>query len=227
MSILETKDLYFTYPDGDARRVILDHVNTSFEKGKFYTILGSSGCGKTTFLSLIGALDQPESGHILYDGEDIKEIGYEKYRRNHIGIVFQNYNLINYMTGLENVMVALGITENKIDKDLKEYAYEILASVGIDKTKANRKIKRLSGGEQQRVAVARALATNVDIIMADEPTGNLDKQTSNTIVELLKELAHKHNKCVIVVTHSPEVAKQSDVIMRLHSHTQNFTYEIV
>ena len=225
MSVLETKDLYFTYPDGDSRRIILNHVNTSFEKGKFYTILGSSGSGKTTFLSLIAALDKPESGEILYNGEDIEKLGYEKYRRNHVGIVFQNYNLIDYMTGLENVIVALGITENKPEGDMKEYALKILESVGIDETKAKRKIKRLSGGEQQRVAIARALATNVDIIMADEPTGNLDKKTSETIVELFKELAHVHNKCVIVVTHAPEIAKQSDVIMRLLTHMQDFTYE--
>ena len=226
MSILETKELYFTYPDGDSRRVILNHVNTSFEKGKFYTILGSSGCGKTTFLSLIGALDKPESGEILYNGKNITEIGYEKFRRNHIGIVFQNYNLINYMSGLENVMVALGITENKITDDLEKHALEILNSVGIDEKKARRKIKRLSGGEQQRVAIARALATNVDVILADEPTGNLDRATSDTIVELFKELAHERNKCVIVVTHSNEVANKSDVIMRMNTYTQDFSYEI-
>ena len=225
MSILETKDLYFTYPDGDSRRVILDHVNTSFEKGKFYTILGSSGCGKTTFLSLIAALDKPESGEILFNGENIESIGFEKYRRNHIGIVFQNYNLIPYMSGLENVMVALGISENKPSDDLKGHALNILESIGIDGTKATRKIKRLSGGEQQRVAIARALATNVDIIMADEPTGNLDKKTSETIVELFKKLAHDFNKCVIVVTHAPEIAKESDVTMYLHSHIQGFSYE--
>lgn len=227
MSILETKDLYFTYPDGDSRRVILNQLNTSFEKGKFYTILGSSGCGKTTFLSVIGALDKPESGEVLYDGKNIEEIGLERYRRNHVGMVFQNYNLIPYMNGLQNVMVALGITENKIEQDKEKYALEVLASVGIDEIKARRKIKRLSGGEQQRVAIARTLATNADIILADEPTGNLDSKTSDTIVELFKELAHERNKCVIVVTHSIEVAKQSDIILRMNSYTQDFSYEIV
>ena len=227
MSILETKNLYFTYPDGDSRRVILNQLNTSFEKGKFYTILGSSGCGKTTFLSVIGALDKPESGEVLYDGKNIEEIGLERYRRNHVGMVFQNYNLIPYMNGLQNVMVALGITENKIEQDKEKYALEVLASVGIDEIKARRKIKRLSGGEQQRVAIARTLATNADIILADEPTGNLDSKTSDTIVELFKELAHERNKCVIVVTHSIEVAKQSDIILRMNSYTQDFSYEIV
>ena len=220
--ILEVKDLYFTYPDGDGRKVILNNVNVSFEKGKFYTILGESGSGKTTFLSLIAALDKPEKGEILFNGESIESIGYEKYRRNNIGIVFQSYNLIPYMNGLENVMVAMSITDNEIDKDMKSKALEILSGVGIDGTKATRRINRLSGGEQQRVAIARAISTNVDVIIADEPTGNLDSKTSDTIIELFKELAHERNKCVIMVTHAEKIALQSDVILRLNTDTQDF-----
>ncbi|MBR5794675.1 MAG: ABC transporter ATP-binding protein [Erysipelotrichaceae bacterium] len=222
MSILETRDLYFTYPDGDERKVILNNVNVSFDKGMFYTILGESGSGKTTFLSLISALDKPESGEILFNGESIKKIGYEKYRRNDIGIVFQSFNLIPYMNGVENVMVAMSITENKMDKDIKKKALEILESVGIDGNKAMRRINRLSGGEQQRVAIARAISTNVDIIIADEPTGNLDSKTSDTIIELFKELAHVRNKCVIMVTHAQKVADASDIILKLNTDTQNF-----
>lgn len=225
MSILEVKDLFFTYPDGDSRRTILNHISVSFDKGQFYTILGSSGCGKTTFLSLIAALDKPESGNIYYEGKEISEIGYENYRRNHISIVFQSYNLIPYMTALENVRVAMGITDNKMPSDMTTQALELLESVGIDSNKAKRRVNKLSGGEQQRVAIARALSTNVDIILADEPTGNLDNQTSVTIVDLLKELAHKRNKCVIVVTHDEKVAKESDKILRLYSHTQSFDFE--
>ena len=220
--ILEVKDLYFTYPDGDARKVILNEVNVAFEKGKFYTILGESGSGKTTFLSLIAALDKPERGEILYDGESIAKIGYEKYRRNNIGIVFQSYNLIPYMNGVENVMVAMSITDNKLEKDMKKQALEILSSVGIDGSKATRRINRLSGGEQQRVAIARALSTNVDVIIADEPTGNLDSRTSDTIIELFKELAHDRNKCVIMVTHAQKIADESDVVLKLNTDTQNF-----
>ena len=119
MNILETKDLYFTYPDGDARKVILNDVNVSFEKGKFYTILGASGSGKTTFLSLIAALDKAERGEILYEGKSLSEIGYEKYRRNNVGIVFQSYNLIPYMNAVENVMVAMSITDNEMEKDMR------------------------------------------------------------------------------------------------------------
>ena len=222
MSILEVKDLYFTYPDGDNRKIILNEVNVSFEKGKFYTILGASGSGKTTFLSLIAALDKPEKGEILFNGEDIGKIGLEKYRRNNIGIVFQSYNLIPYMNGLENVMVAMSITDNKIEGNMKEKALEILESVGIDGSKATRRINRLSGGEQQRVAIARAISTNVEVIVADEPTGNLDGKTSETIIELFKELAHQRDKCVIMVTHSEKIAEQSDVILKLNTDTQNF-----
>ena len=222
MTILETRDLYFTYPDGENRKVILNEVNVSFEKGKFYTILGASGSGKTTFLSLIAALDKPEKGEILFNGEDIGKIGLEKYRRNNIGIVFQSYNLIPYMNGLENVMVAMSITDNKIEGNMKEKALEILESVGIDGTKATRRINRLSGGEQQRVAIARAISTNVEVIVADEPTGNLDGKTSETIIDLFKELAHDRNKCVIMVTHSEKIADQSDVILKLNTDTQNF-----
>lgn len=222
MSILETKDLYFTYPDGEYRKVILNEVNVSFEKGKFYTILGASGSGKTTFLSLLAALDKPERGEILFNGETIESIGYEKYRRNNIGIVFQSYNLIPYMNALENVMVAMSITDNEMDKDMNSKALEILASVGIDGTKATRRINGLSGGEQQRVAIARAISTNVEVILADEPTGNLDAKTSETIIDLFKELAHNRNKCVIMVTHSEMIANRSDVILKLNTDTQDF-----
>ena len=222
MNILETKDLYFTYPDGDARKVILNDVNVSFEKGKFYTILGASGSGKTTFLSLIAALDKAERGEILYEGKSLSEIGYEKYRRNNAGIVFQSYNLIPYMNAVENVMVAMSITDNEMEKDMKGQALRILESVGIDGSKATRRINRLSGGEQQRVAIARAISTNVEVVLADEPTGNLDAKTSETIIEIFKELAHKQNKCVIMVTHSEKIVNQSDVILKLNTDNQNF-----
>lgn len=225
MNILETKDLYFTYPDGDARKVILNDVNVSFEKGKFYTILGASGSGKTTFLSLIAALDKAERGEILYEGKSLSEIGYEKYRRNNAGIVFQSYNLIPYMNAVENVMVAMSITDNEMEKDMKGQALRILESVGIDGSKATRRINRLSGGEQQRVAIARAISTNVEVVLADEPTGNLDAKTSETIIEIFKELAHKQNRCVIMVTHSEKIANQSDVILKLNTDIQNFEVE--
>lgn len=221
MKILETKNLSFAYKDGDGQRIILNNVSASFEQGKFYTILGASGSGKTTFLSLIGALENPQSGVVEYNGEDIRKIGLDKYRRKNVALIFQNFNLINYMVAVENVILAMSISgeTNKVDK--KE-AYNYLEQVGLDRKKSNRFVTRLSGGEQQRVAIARAISTKANIIMADEPTGNLDNETSNQIVNIFKDLAHKQNKCVIVVTHSKEIAKESDVIMELDTSIQNF-----
>lgn len=208
--ILEAKDLNYYYQDGDKRRYILKDTSVSFEKGKFYTILGQSGSGKTTFLSLLGALDTPHGGEVLFNGEDIKKIGYEKYRRNNVGIIFQSYNLVPTFTAVENVLIPMAITENEIPEDAKTVAYNLLDYIGIVKSKADRPVNKLSGGEQQRVAIARALATNVDLILADEPTGNLDEEMEQEIVDIFKRLAHEHDKCVIVVTHSNEIAKQSD-----------------
>ncbi|GBU10908.1 ABC transporter ATP-binding protein [Erysipelotrichaceae bacterium] len=215
MSIIETTDLNYFYQDGENRRYILRDINCTFEKGKFYTILGQSGSGKTTFLSLISALDSPKSGVISYEGKDLKEIGYEKYRRNNIGIIFQSYNLVPYMTAVENVLVAMSITNNALPENEKEVAYNLLDYIGLTRTKANRMVNKLSGGEQQRVAIARALATNVELILADEPTGNLDEDMENEIIDIFKKLAHEHNKCVIVVTHSNEIAQQSDETLYL------------
>lgn len=215
MSFLTVENINYSYQDGDQRRYILKDVSCEFEKGKFYAILGESGSGKTTFLSLISALDKPQSGEIRVDGESIAKIGYERYRRNKIGIIFQQYNLIPFMTAVENVRVAMSITENELPKNQDEVAYNLLDYIGITKDKANRAVNKLSGGEQQRVAIARALSTNVDLILADEPTGNLNEEMETEIVAILKRLAHDHNKCVIVVTHSTEIAKQADVTFKL------------
>ncbi|MCT1903588.1 ABC transporter ATP-binding protein [Oceanobacillus sojae] len=213
--ILEAKDLNYYYQDGEQRRYILKDTSISFEKGKFYTILGQSGSGKTTLLSLLSALDSPHSGEILFNEEDIKKIGYEKYRRNNVGIIFQSYNLVPTFTAVENVLVPMSITENEIPEDTKTVAYNLLDYIGIVKNKADRLVNRLSGGEQQRVAIARALATNVELILADEPTGNLDEEMEQEIIDIFKRLAHEHGKCVIVVTHSNEIALQSDQAFRL------------
>lgn len=216
MTILEAKDLSYFYQDGEKRRMILQDTSVKFEKGQFYTILGESGSGKTTFLSLISALDAPTAGEILYNGEDIRHIGYDRFRRDDVSIIFQNYNLVPYLTGLENVLVAMSITDNERPRDTTEIAYNLLDYIGINKVKADRLVNQLSGGEQQRIAIARALATNVDIILADEPTGNLDVGMEEEIVTIFKELASIHNKCVIVVTHSREIAEQSDQIFYLN-----------
>lgn len=215
MPILETKDLSYYFRDGDNKRNILTGADWSFERGRMYAIVGESGSGKTTFLSLISALDSPKSGSILFEGVDIRDIGYDIYRRNKVGIVFQNYNFIPYLTAVENVLVAMNITDNPIPKDMKSLAYNLLDYIGVDRDKANRSINKLSGGEQQRVAIARALSTDVDLIVADEPTGNLNSEMEREIIEIFKTLAHEHGKCVILVTHSPEVASEADEIIRL------------
>ncbi len=214
-TILSASHLSYYYQDGDTRRHILRDVSQDFERGRFYTILGESGCGKTTFLALISGLDAPKNGIVRYEGTDIRTLGLDQFRRNNIGIVFQSYNLIPYMTAVENVLVAMSITENNLPKNKKETALSLLQYVGIDATKANRLVTKLSGGEQQRVAIARAVATDVDLILADEPTGNLDEEKEAEIVEIFKSLAHEYNKCVIVVTHSSDVAACSDEVIRL------------
>jgi putative ABC transport system ATP-binding protein len=215
MTLLETKAVDYYYQDGDQRRYILKETSVSFEKGTFYAILGQSGSGKTTFLSLISALDSPKSGQVLYEGTDIEKIGHENYRRDDISIIFQSYHLIPYLSAVENVLVPMAITKNQLPDNQREVAYNLLDYIGITKEKADRLVNQLSGGEQQRVAIARALATNVDIILADEPTGNLDEEMEQEIIDIFKELAHVHNKCVIVVTHANEIAQQADEVLYL------------
>ena len=215
MKILETKNLSYFYQDGGAKRIILKDVNISFESGKFYTIIGESGSGKTTLLSVLAGLDNPKAGQVFYKDEDIAKIGLDKYRRNYISMIFQNYNLINYLNAYDNVYTAMNISDNTKTKVNKEDIINILNKVGIDESKIKRRVTKLSGGEQQRVAIARALATNTEVIIADEPTGNLDIETSDYIVNLLKDLAHEDGKTIIMVTHNTDIAKVSDVIYKI------------
>ena len=209
-TILKLENINYSYIDGGYERKILKDLSYEFESGQFYTILGPSGSGKTTLLSLIAGLDTPQSGTIYFNGEDIRKIGLGQYRRNKIAIVFQQYNLISYLTAYENVLVAMTETDNKLPKDKKQVAYALLEKFGIVRTKADRLVSQLSGGEQQRVAIARALASNVDLIFADEPTGNLDTATEKEIIAVFEELAHEYGKTVIVVTHSDTVSRLSD-----------------
>jgi len=213
-AILKFQNLNYHYKSNNKKYTILDNVNFSFQAGHFYTILGPSGSGKTTTLSLASGLDIPRSGSVLFKGTDIRKIGLDSYRNKHVSIIFQSYNLITYMTALQNVVTAMEITGVDVE-DKKERAVELLKKVGLTEIEAKRKVLQLSGGQQQRVAIARALSCNVDLLIADEPTGNLDQATAFDIIELFKELAHKENKCIIVVTHSPDVARQSDTAVFL------------
>ena len=215
MKVIEIEKLSHTYQDGLKKKKVLKEVSIDFEKGKFYAILGESGSGKTTLLSLIAGLDRVQKGSIKFKGKEIKDIGLTNYRLKHVNIVFQSYNLIQYMTAVENIVTALDITKIKIEnKTRKEYAYELLESVGIDRETASRTVLKLSGGEQQRVAIARSMAGDVSIILADEPSGNLDEDTENKIIGIFKKLK-KEGKTIIVVTHSKNVAKNADVIYKI------------
>lgn len=213
MSILSIEHLYYSY-DGGKTPVLID-INYDFEKGKSYAIVGKSGAGKTTLLSLISGLDTASSGKILYNDNDISRIDKYKYRSHNIGVVFQSFNLLPHLTALENVILSMDIAGVKVS-DKKKHALEMLAKVHIDENKASRRILKLSGGEQQRVAIARALSYNPDIILADEPTGNLDGETEGEVINILKSLSKNDDKCVIIVTHSPKVSESVDIVYRLH-----------
>ena len=209
-TILKLEDLCYSYIDGGYERQILKNLSFEFEEKKFYTILGPSGSGKTTLLSIIAGLDFAKSGHVYFRDKEITKSNVGKYRRNDISIVFQQYNLISYLTAVENVMLAMTETDNDIPKDKKNVAYNLLEKFGIVRSKADRLVGQLSGGEQQRVSIARSLASNVDLIFADEPTGNLDTATEIEIINIFKELAEEYGKTIIVVTHSNQVAEMSD-----------------
>lgn len=211
MSILKIKNLNFSY---DNNKKVLKDINIEFEEGKIYGIYGKSGAGKSTLLSLLAGLEKTKDGDILYDDKDVDNISREKYRSTVVGIIFQSYNLLYKYTPLENIILSMNIAGIK-DKNKKEKALELLDKVHISMDKATSKVLHLSGGEMQRVAIARALSTNAKIILADEPTGNLDKENEEEIINILKDLAHKENKCVIVVSHSENVKKMVDKVFYL------------
>ena len=221
MNILEVKNLNYSYPDGDGKRVIFNNCNVSFSLGKFYSILGDSGSGKTTFLSIIAGLDKKYQGEVLYEGKEIKEIGLDKYRRSGVSMIFQSYNLIPHLNAIENCFIAMDISSN-VNRLDKNKVRKLLELYGIDEKKAKRKVNSLSGGEQQRVAIVRTILSESKIIVADEPTGNLDQNVSQSIINEFIRLAHEDNKCVIMVTHNQKLANQSDVVFKLNTDTQNF-----
>jgi len=209
MSVLTLNNVTYKY-DG-AKENVLKDINASFERGKIYTIMGRSGAGKSTLLSLIAGLDVASGGEILSGGEDLKKLDRDNYRAQSVGVIFQSYNLLTNATAVQNIALSMNISRSP-EKDKKAYAYALLEKMGINKEQADRKILKLSGGEQQRVGIARALAHNPDIIIADEPTGNLDSDTEKEILDILTSLAHDDGKCVIIVTHSKKVTAIADVI---------------
>lgn len=215
MSVFKIEHVYYSY-DGGATPILKD-INYEFEKGKTYAIVGKSGSGKTTLLSLMSGLDNPKDGKILYNDNDISKMDEDIYRSKHVGVVFQSFNLLPHMTALENVILSMDVSNVKVDNK-KEHALNVLKKVGLDEQKANRRILMLSGGEQQRVAIARALSYNPEVILADEPTGNLDSNTENQIINIFKDLAKNDNKCVIIVTHSSNVSDSVDTVYNLEKN---------
>ena len=204
MSILSLQNIGFAYD----KIPVLQNVSYEFEKGKMYCIVGKSGAGKTTLLSLLSGLAKPTAGEIFYDGKNVAQIDKYTFRSKYIGVVFQSFNLITKYTALENVVLSMDVAGCKI-KNKKQRALQLLESVGLDEDEANRRVLKLSGGQQQRVAIARALSYDPDIILADEPTGNLDTETQNEIMGIFRQLAGQ-GKCVILVSHSPDVAAMCD-----------------
>ncbi|MDK2564310.1 ABC transporter ATP-binding protein [Romboutsia sedimentorum] len=206
--ILSFENVSYSY---EQNKNILDDIDIDFEKGKFYTIIGESGSGKTTFISLAAGLDIQTEGNILYKSKSIKEMGLEKFRNKDMSIIFQGYNLLNYMSALENITSAMSIKGIKTEAN-NEIAIKMLYRVGLKKNQIYQKVLTLSGGQQQRVAIARALCCESDLIIADEPTGNLDEETSKEIINIFKEIVKEDKKTIIMVTHNKEIAMVSDKI---------------
>lgn len=202
MDVLEIKNVTYSYKSSGDK--ILSSVNQKFELGKFYAITGKSGAGKSTLIALLAGLDKPQVGQVLFKNENIERAGYSNHRKNNISLVFQNYNLIDYLSPLENIRL--------VNKKASE---SILLELGLNESQIKRNVMKLSGGQQQRVAIGRALVSEAPIILADEPTGNLDSITAGEIIEILKKSAKERNKCVIVVTHSKEVADAADIVLEL------------
>ena len=213
-NILSVNKVSYRYSDAAKDEYVLKDVDMNFELGKSYAIKGKSGSGKTTLLSLISGLEKKYEGEILYDGKKLSKMDLDKYRNKDIGIVFQSYNLLPQFTAEENIILSMDISNLKI-KNKKEKALDLMEQVGLDKSLAKRRVLKLSGGEQQRIAIARSLSYNPEIILADEPTGNLDKDTESDILKIFNDLAHKQNKCVIIVTHSENVCKLVDEVYEL------------
>lgn len=219
MSILKLENVGYRYNDAPKDSYVFKNINYEFEQGKMYAIKGKSGSGKTTLLSLITGLEKCTDGKVLYDGKDLKKMNLDKYRNTDIGIVFQSYNLLPSLTSVENIVLSMDVSKVKI-KNKKQKAVELMKSVGLSEEHIKRKILKLSGGEQQRIAIARSLSYNPKIIIADEPTGNLDKDTENDILNIFENLAKKENKCIIIVTHSQNVCDRADVIYELKNNKQ-------
>ena len=214
--ILKVENVSYRYSDAKEDEYVLKDINLNFELGKTYAIRGRSGSGKTTLLSLLSGLEKDYEGPIFFENKELRSMDLDKYRSNYIGIVFQSYNLLPHMNALENIILSMEISKIEVESK-KEKALTLMKSVGLNEEHATRRVLKLSGGEQQRVAIARSLSYDPKIILADEPTGNLDKETEDDILQIFDDLAKKQNKCIIIVTHSSNVCDNVDVVYDLKS----------
>ena len=212
--VLKIDNVSYRYADAEKDDYVLKDISFDFERGKVYAIKGKSGSGKTTLLSLISGLENNYEGSITFDGKELRKIDLDLYRSRDIGIVFQSYNLLPHLSAMENIILSMDISKVNVE-DKKKRAIELMESVGLEENQKDRRVLRLSGGEQQRVAIARSLSYDPGMLLADEPTGNLDKETEDEILKIFKNLAKKENKCVVIVTHSENVCKQADVVYEL------------
>lgn len=213
-TVLSLKNVSYRYRDAMSDDYALQNINYEFERGKTYAIKGRSGSGKTTLLSLISGLEKKYDGEIYYKDKNLAKMNLDDYRSQDVGIVFQSYNLLPHLTALENIILSMDISKVKVP-DKKKLALDLMKQVGLPSSMAGRRILKLSGGEQQRIAIARSLSYNPEMILADEPTGNLDHETENDIMKIFNNLAHEQNKCVIIVTHSENVCNLVDKVYEL------------
>ena len=208
---LELQNVGYSY---NGKELVLRHVNYRFEGGRIYAITGRSGAGKTTLLSLLSQLTKPTEGKILYNGLDVSEVDQYLYRSQYAGVIFQSFNLLMHLTAVENVMLSMDIAGVKKENN-RAYAMELLEKVGLSKEESQRRILKLSGGQQQRVAIARAVSYDPSILLADEPTGNLDGKTSQDVLSLLKVTSRKFAQTIVMITHNEEIAQLADRIIRI------------
>jgi len=220
MDILKLKDVCYSYEGSGEKKNVLNNVNCSFEQGKFYAIIGKSGSGKSTLLSLMAGLDLPNTGDVIFEGESTDKLNLDDYRKKSVSIVYQDFCLFQLLTALENIMYPMELCHVEKEKAIAD-AKELAKLVSLPENLLDRYPGKISGGEQQRVAVARALTMDRRLLLADEPTGNLDSENSNNIITLLTKLAHEKNKCVIVVTHDITVMNSADVVYLISDGTLN------
>ena len=214
MPILSLNDVKYRYVTRFITVEALRGITYGFEAGRFYALRGPSGCGKTTLMSLMAGLDLPTAGDVVYDGNSTRKLNLARHRREHVAVIYQGYNLLPQLTVAENVMYPMELNKTKAKK-ARERALSLIGMVGLTEDEFKRFPHMLSGGQQQRVAIARALGTPAKIILADEPTGNLDTENSRNVITLLKKLAHENNYCVVVVTHDAAVAEMADISLRM------------